>query len=111
MERFNPNLNIFNTNKNIPNVTTKTLRGDPNKRRLHMRISTVAIVAALAIAVSGPALAQKLRRAIRETPMAWLVERLNNASRKLLGWGSCTGKPAVRNMCANAWARGPAMPI
>jgi hypothetical protein len=52
-------LNVFNTNKDIPNVTTQTLRGDPIKGDFTMRISTVAIVATLAIAVSGPALAQK----------------------------------------------------
>jgi hypothetical protein len=52
-------LNIFNTNKNIPNVTTKTLRETRIKGDFTMRISTVAIVAAVAIAVSGPALAQK----------------------------------------------------
>jgi hypothetical protein len=52
-------LNIFNTNKNIPNVTTQTLKGGSNKGDFTMRISTVAIVAALAIGVSGPTLAQK----------------------------------------------------
>ena len=38
--------------------------------------------------------------------MARSLGRLSNASLKLVRWGCRTDKPAVRNMCANAWGGG-----
>jgi hypothetical protein len=67
-----------------------------------VRISTIAIVGAFAIAVINPALAQKSRK---RTACGTPVGTFEKCESRPLLWGCHTDKRATPNMCANAWGR------